>query len=111
MEQNEIKEKLEQLITEQPILLFIKGNKMFPRCGFSQAVVEVFKDLDVPFEAVDIFDHPGIKPALISITDWPTTPQIFLGGEFVGGGDLVRALHANGDLKPTAEKVLSGNPS
>ncbi len=103
----EIKERLEQIIQQQPVLLFLKGNKMFPRCGFSQAVVEVFKELDVPFEAVDIFEHPGIKPALVEITQWPTTPQIFLGGEFIGGGDIVRELHAKGELKPMVEKVLA----
>lgn len=102
----EIKEKLEEIIKQQPVLMFIKGNKMFPRCGFSQAVVEVFKELDVPFEAVDIFEHPGIKPALVEITDWPTTPQIFLGGEFVGGGDIVRQLHEQGELKAMVDQVL-----
>ena len=89
----EIKEKIEEIIKQQPVLMFIKGNKMFPRCGFSKA-------------AVDIFDHPGIKPALVEITDWPTTPQVFLGGEFVGGGDIVRQLHAQGELKAMVDKVL-----
>ncbi len=95
----DMKERLEQLIAEQPILLFTKGNKMFPRCGFSKAVIDVFQELGVPFETVDIFEHPDIKPSLVSISDWPTTPQIFLGGEFVGGGDLVRELHARGELR------------
>lgn len=107
----DIKQKLEQVIGEQPVLIFIKGNKMFPRCGFSAAVVDVFKDLGVPFEAVDIFEHPDIKPALVAITDWPTTPQIFLGGEFIGGGDIVRQLHAEGQLKPMVDKVLEGSAS
>ena len=106
----EIKQKLEQMITEQPILLFLKGNKMFPRCGFSKAVVEVFRELEVPFETVDIFEHPDIKPALVEITDWPTTPQVFLGGKFIGGGDIVRELHAKGELKPMVDKVLAECP-
>jgi monothiol glutaredoxin len=103
----DMKERLEQLIAEQPILLFTKGNKMFPRCGFSKAVIDVFQELGVPFETVDIFEHPDIKPSLVSISDWPTTPQIFLGGEFVGGGDLVRELHARGELRGMVDKVLA----
>ena len=103
----EIKPQLEQAIREVPILLFTKGNKMFPRCGFSKAVVDVFNELQVPFETIDIFEHPDIKPALVEITDWPTTPQIFIGGEFVGGGDIVREMHADGTLKPLVEKALA----
>lgn len=103
----EMKDRLEALIQEQPILLFTKGNKMFPRCGFSKAVIEVFQELSVPFETVDIFEHEDIKPALVSISDWPTTPQIFLGGEFVGGGDLVRELHARGELRGMVDQVLA----
>jgi monothiol glutaredoxin len=103
----ELKEQLEQAIRETPVLLFTKGNKMFPRCGFSKAVVDVFNQLGVPFEAIDIFEHPGIKPALVSITDWPTTPQIFVGGEFVGGGDIVQEMHADGSLKPLVDAALA----
>ncbi len=102
----DLKSQLEQAIANTPILLFTKGNKMFPRCGFSAAVVDVFNSLGVPFETIDIFEDPAIKPTLTSITQWPTTPQIFIGGEFVGGGDIVREMHANGDLKPLVDKVL-----
>ncbi|NQU49072.1 MAG: glutaredoxin [Planctomycetes bacterium] len=102
----DLKAQMEQLIAETPILLFTKGNKMFPRCGFSAAVIDVFNQLGVPFETVDIFEDPAIKPTLSSITEWPTTPQVFVGGKFVGGGDIVREMHANGDLKPLVDKAL-----
>ena len=98
---------LEATIRSTPILLFTKGNKDFPRCGFSAAVIQVFQDLNVPFETVDIFSDAEIKPALVAITDWPTTPQIFIGGEFVGGGDIVREMHARGELAPLAQKALA----
>ena len=103
----ELKTQLEQAIREHPVLLFTKGNKMFPRCGFSKAVIDVFASMEVPFETVDIFEHPDIKPTLVSITDWPTTPQIFIGGEFVGGGDIVREMHADGQLKPLVDAALA----
>ena len=98
---------LEAIIRSTPILLFTKGDKNFPRCGFSAAVIQVFQELNVPFETVDIFADSGIKPALVAITDWPTTPQIFIGGEFVGGGDIVREMHARGELAPLVQKALS----
>ena len=104
----EIKEQLEQAIRETPILLFTKGNKMFPRCGFSKAVIDVFASMGVPFETIDIFEHQDIKPALVEITDWPTTPQIFIGGEFVGGGDIVRQMAAEGQLQPLVDQALAG---
>ena len=103
----ELKTQLEQAIRETPVLLFTKGNKMFPRCGFSKAVIDVFTSMDVPFETVDIFEHPDIKPTLVAITDWPTTPQIFIGGEFVGGGDIVRELHARGELRGLVDAALA----
>lgn len=103
----EIKESLEQAIAEQPILVFTKGNKMFPRCGFSKAVIDTLNALEVPFEAIDIFQHEGIKPALVEISNWPTTPQIFLGGKFIGGGDILQELYANGELRKMVDAVLA----
>lgn len=103
----ELREKLEKAIADTPILLFTKGNKMFPRCGFSAAVIDVFQQMGVPFETIDIFEDPDIRPTLVSITDWPTTPQIFIGGEFVGGGDIVREMFASGELQPVVDKALA----
>ena len=71
------------------------------------AVIQVFQELDVPFHCYDIFSHPDVKPTLTGLTGWPTTPQIFIGGEFVGGGDIVREMHARGELKPLVDKALA----
>jgi len=101
----EMKAKLEAAIAEHSVLVFTKGNKIFPRCGFSAAVIAVFSELGCDFECVDIFEHADIKPALVSITDWPTTPQVFIGGEFVGGGDVVRELHERGELKEMVDAL------
>ena len=101
-----LREQLETAIQENTILLFTKGNKMFPRCGWSAGVIDIFKSMDVPFETIDIFDNPEIRPTLISISDWPTTPQIFVGGKFIGGGDIVQELHARGELAPLVEAAL-----
>lgn len=108
MSHEHLKQRLEEAIRAHPILLFTKGTKHFPRCGFSAAVIQLFQELQVPFETVDVLADPAIRPALVEITGWPTTPQIFLGGRFVGGGDIVRELHARGELRPLVEAALAG---
>ena len=104
-----LKEHLEKQIQENPILLFTKGNKMFPRCGWSAGVIDLFNSMGVDFETIDIFDDPEIRPTLITISDWPTTPQIFIGGEFIGGGDIVHELHARGELQAKVDAALKGD--
>ena len=101
---------LQTAIKDTPILLFTKGNKTFPQCGFSARVIDIFKSMEVPFETIDIFGDPEIRPTLISNTDWPTTPQIFLGGEFIGGGDIVGELHQKGELQGMVDAVLAQSP-
>lgn len=96
----ELRARLERLIHEHPVVLFTKGDKSFPRCGWSKSVIDLFAALQSPFETVDIFQHPDLRPTLTAISDWPTIPQVFIGGEFIGGGDVVRELHASGDLEP-----------
>lgn len=103
----ELRARLEQAIREHPVLLFTKGNKTFPRCGWSKSVIDLFAGMEVPFETVDIFEHPDIRPTLTAISDWPTTPQVFLGGEFLGGGDVVREMHARGELEPLVRAALA----
>ena len=103
-----VQESLESTIANHPIVLFTKGDKDFPRCGWSKAVIDIFSELGVAFETVDILRDPEIRSALIAISDWPTTPQIFLKGEFIGGGDLVRELHARGELKALVDAALEG---
>jgi monothiol glutaredoxin len=107
----ELRARLEQAIRDNPVLLFTKGSKTFPRCGWSKSVIDLFAAMEVPFETVDIFEHPDIRPTLTAITDWPTTPQVFLAGEFLGGGDVVRELHARGELEPLVRAAFAKKPS
>ncbi|RMH05348.1 MAG: hypothetical protein D6702_00515 [Planctomycetota bacterium] len=101
----DMRDQLEQAIREEPVLLFTKGSRMFPQCGFSAAVIQVFEEIGEPFACIDVLADPAIRPALVEISNWPTTPQVFLGGEFVGGGDLVRELHARGELAPLVRRA------
>jgi len=107
----ELRARLEQAIHDNTVMLFIKGNKTFPRCGWSKAVIDLFAAMEVPFETIDIFEDPDIRSTLTAISDWPTTPQIFLGGEFIGGGDVVRELHARGELEPLVRAAFAKTAS
>ena len=89
---------IETLIAQNRVMLFMKGNKMFPQCGFSAAVLEVLKEQGVPFETFNVLNDNAIREAIKEFSSWPTIPQLYVDGEFLGGCDIVRELHANGEL-------------
>lgn len=86
-------------IARHPILVFAKGEKNAAMCGFSHRVMEIFNRLDVPYEVQNIFADPNIRPAICSHTSWPTIPQVFIGGKFVGGCDIVSEMYESGQLQ------------
>lgn len=94
-----IRAKIEETIKKNDVVLFMKGNKSFPQCGFSSAVVGILKELKVPFETVNVLADPAIRDGIKKYSDWPTIPQLYIKGEFVGGSDIVREMHANGELQ------------
>lgn len=102
-----VKEQIEKTIKQNKIVIFMKGNKNFPQCGFSAAVVEVFNSLHVPFVTIDVLADPNIRQGIKDYTNWPTIPQVFIDGEFIGGSDIIRELHASGELKKKIEKALA----
>jgi monothiol glutaredoxin len=85
-------------IQAHPIVLFMKGTFERPQCGFSAAVVDILGQYDVPVHAIDVLAHPTIRRAIKTYSDWPTIPQLYLNGTFVGGCDIVREMHATGEL-------------
>lgn len=92
-------EKIKQQISENKVLIYMKGNPQFPQCGFSAAVIEVFKEMGLPFETIDVLSDPEIREGIKVFSNWPTIPQIYVGGQFVGGCDIVREMYARGELK------------
>ncbi|MFT7581581.1 MAG: monothiol glutaredoxin, partial [Myxococcota bacterium] len=90
--------KIEDLVKSHDILLFMKGTKVFPQCGFSSTVVGLLNDLDVNYETVNVLSDPDIRSGIKAYSDWPTIPQLYIKGEFVGGCDIVRAMYSNGEL-------------
>ena len=95
-----VTERIEREIRENPILIYMKGNRDCPQCGFSGATVRVFEDLGVPFETRDVLQDPELRESIKRFSNWPTIPQVYIAGEFVGGCDIVRELHARGELEP-----------
>jgi len=94
-----IRARIQELIAKDEVVLFMKGNKNFPQCGFSSAVVSILKELEVPFETVNVLADPAIRDGIKQFSDWPTIPQLYIRGEFVGGSDIVREMHGKGELQ------------
>lgn len=88
-----------QTIAANPVVLFMKGNPDMPRCGFSGLVVQVLDHLGVPFIGVDVLQDEALREGIKSYSDWPTIPQLYVKGEFVGGADIVKEMFQSGELK------------
>ena len=97
-EANPIREAIEQAIAEHKVILFMKGTPEAPACGFSARTVSMLQALDAPFAAVDILPDPRIRQELSAISNWPTIPQLFVGGELIGGCDIVTEMYESGEL-------------
>lgn len=92
-------DKIKETIDADNIVVFAKGTRMQPMCGFSAKAVDIISSYGKPFTVVNIFDDPEIRPALVTHSQWPTTPQVYIKGEFIGGSDTAEAMHNSGDLK------------
>jgi monothiol glutaredoxin len=101
------KERLDQLVQNNTIVVFMKGNKLMPQCGFSNNVVQILNVLGVPFETVDVLADPDIRQGIKEYSNWPTIPQVYINGEFVGGSDILIELYQNGKLQEMAEIALA----
>jgi monothiol glutaredoxin len=95
---SDAKERIQQLIEKNKVVLFMKGSKSFPQCGFSNAVVEVLKREGVPFETVNVLADPEIRAGIKDFSNWPTIPQLYVNGKFLGGCDIVTEMHQSGEL-------------
>ncbi len=96
--ENIIFERIKKDITDNDVVLFMKGTSAFPQCGFSAAVVQILSQLGVPFKDVNVLDDPTIRQGIKDFTQWPTIPQLYVKGEFVGGCDIVREMFVSGEL-------------
>jgi monothiol glutaredoxin len=94
-----VKAQLDDLIKKNKVLLFMKGNKHFPQCGFSSQVVQILKSTGVKFETVNVLQDPAVRDGIKEYSSWPTIPQLYIEGEFIGGCDIVKEMYASGDLQ------------
>ena len=99
MSDNPVFDRISAEIAETPVVLFMKGTPAFPQCGFSAAVVQGLSQLGVEFKGVDVLSDPGLRQGIKDFTDWPTIPQLYVKGDFVGGADIVREMIENGELE------------
>jgi monothiol glutaredoxin len=95
---DELKQRIEKTITQQRIMLFMKGSPAMPQCGFSAAVVQVLKQVGAPFGTFNILADQELREGLKQYASWPTYPQLYVDGKLVGGADIVREMHARGEL-------------
>ncbi len=99
MNDNPVFQSIQQEIDDNPVVLFMKGTPMFPQCGFSAAVVGALSQMEVKFKGIDVLQDPSLREGIKSFADWPTIPQLYVKGEFVGGCDIIKEMFATGDLK------------
>ncbi len=102
----DVAEEIKKEITENKMIIYMKGTKDLPRCGFSAASIEVLNQLGVPFKDVNVLEDQEKWTAIKQYSDWPTIPQIYIGGEFIGGCDIIREMHAKGELLPLVKKAF-----
>ncbi len=95
---NEIHNQIHKDISENDVILFMKGNAEVPQCGFSGIVVQILNKLNITFKAVDVLQDAEIRQAIKEYSNWPTIPQLYIKGEFIGGSDIVREIYSNGEL-------------
>lgn len=100
------RERIQNDIDSNKILIYMKGTPASPQCGFSAATIEVFNDLGVDYETRDVLQDPEVRQGIKEFSNWPTIPQVYLNGKFLGGCDIVTEMHASGELAPIIAEAL-----
>jgi monothiol glutaredoxin len=106
MDPAEVLASIKADVEAHKIVVYMKGSAQAPQCGFSAKVAQTFLDMGVPFEARDVLADPAVRSAIKEFTDWPTIPQVFIDGEFIGGCDIVLEMQASGELDEAVRKAL-----
>ncbi len=104
MTDNQVRDRIGEEIAANDVVLFMKGTPQFPQCGFSAAVTNVLSQLGVPFKGVDVLADDAIRQGIKAFSNWPTIPQVYVKGEFVGGCDIVREMYQSGELQRLLEE-------
>ena len=94
-----VHQRIQNEITANPVMLYMKGNAMFPQCGFSARVVQILTHLGVPFQTANVLEDAGLREGIKAFSSWPTIPQLYVNGEFVGGCDIITEMYQSGELE------------
>lgn len=106
-----VADRIRRDLNENDVVLYMKGTPVFPQCGFSAAVVDVLSRLGVKFKGVDVLVDPSLRDGIKTFSNWPTLPQLYIKGEFVGGSDIVREMYQTGELQQfLADKGVASQP-
>ncbi|WP_148713751.1 Grx4 family monothiol glutaredoxin [Chitinolyticbacter meiyuanensis] len=104
MSERDVQAEIHKIVTENPVVLFMKGTPTFPQCGFSAAAIQLLKNCGATVAAVNVLADQDIRQGVKDYANWPTIPQLYVNGEFVGGSDIMKELYANGEL----QKMIDG---
>ncbi len=99
MAQDLVAERITKDITENPVMLYMKGTAMFPQCGFSARVVQILSHMNVPFKTANVLEDMELRDGIKKFSNWPTVPQLYVKGEFVGGCDIITEMYQSGELE------------
>ncbi len=99
MSSNPVIQRIQKDIADNEVVLYMKGTPVFPQCGFSAAVVQVLTELGVKFKGIDVLTDPSLRQGIKEFSSWPTIPQLYVKGEFIGGCDIVREMYSSGELQ------------
>ena len=99
-----VHDRIRQQVTDNTVVLFMKGTPVFPQCGFSATVVQILSHIGVKFKGIDVLSDPGIRQGIKEFSNWPTIPQLYVKGEFVGGCDIIREMFETGELQQMFEE-------
>jgi len=99
-----VKDRIEKEINSNEVVLFMKGTPVFPQCGFSSMVSQVLSHIGVEFKGVDVLAEPTLRDGIKTFSDWPTIPQLYVKGDFIGGCDIIKEMYENGELQELFDK-------
>lgn len=102
---DDVQARIQGLVDANPVLLFMKGSPLFPQCGFSSRAIAILNHLGVEFESVDVLQDQGVRQGIKAFSDWPTIPQLYVKGEFVGGSDIMMEMYESGELQQLLAKA------
>ena len=94
-----MQEQIKQTVTDNNVVLFMKGNANFPQCGFSGKAIQILQELEAEFVTVDVLSNDAVRQGIKTYSNWPTIPQLYVKGEFLGGSDIMMEMYESGELK------------